>query len=137
MLIKLLSCTQINNRLLLSYSNSNPLTEEDLRGGFQGFNGIIAKSIADDHKDIKKAPMRFGKRAPMRFGKREFNDEQNEFQILRSARAPMRFGKRSDLSKRAPMRFGKRAPMRFGKREFEAQSNVNDYDEYFVGVDYL
>ena len=73
----------------------------------------------------------------MRFGKREFIEEPEEFQILRSVRAPMRFGKRSDLSKRAPMRFGKRAPMRFGKRDFTAPSFVNNYDEYVIGGDYI
>lgn len=107
-----------------------------MRGDFQSLEGPITKSISDEHQEIKRAPMRFGKRAPMRFGKREFIEEPEEFQILRSVRAPMRFGKRSDLSKRAPMRFGKRAPMRFGKRDFEAPSFVNNYDEYVVGVDY-
>merc|ERR1711911_513613 len=111
-----------------SYSNSNPLSEEDLRGDFQSLEGPITKSISDEHQEIKRAPMRFGKRAPMRFGKREFIEEPEEFQILRSVRAPMRFGKRSDLSKRAPMRFG--------KRDFEAPSFINNYDEYVVGVDY-
>ena len=120
-----------------SYSNSNPLTEEDLRGDYISLEGTVKKSISDEHQDIKRAPMRFGKRAPMRFGKREFVDEPDEYQILRSARAPMRFGKRSDLSKRAPMRFGKRAPMRFGKRDFRAPSFVNNYDEYVIGGDYI
>merc|ERR1719189_2575333 len=62
--------------------------------------------------------MRFGKRAPMRFGKREFDEELNEFKILRSARAPMRFGKR--------------APMRFGKRDYEAPSFMNYYNDDYV-----
>lgn len=108
-------------------------------GDFKSLEGTITKSIsADEHQDIKRAPMRFGKRAPMRFGKREFVDEPEEdLQILRSVRAPMRFGKRSDILKRAPMRFGKRAPMRFGKRDYEAPSYVNNYDEYVVGVDYI
>merc|ERR1711997_38676 len=80
----------------------------------------------------------FGNRPPMRFGKREFDEELNEFKILRSARAPMRFGKRSDTTKRAPMRFGKRAPMRFGKRDYEAPSFMNYYnDDYVVREDYI
>ena len=102
-----------------------------MRGGYKILEGTVKKSISDEHQDIKRAPMRFGKRAPMRFGKREFDDDLDEYQILRSARAPMRFGKR------APMRFGKRAPMRFGKRDFEAPSFVNNYDEYVIGGDYI
>ena len=68
------------------------------------------------------------KRAPMRFGKRAagFQDDLNEFKILRTVRAPMRFGKRSEKFKKAPMRFGKRAPMRFGKRDFEGPSYLNE-----------
>ena len=66
-----------------------------------------------------------------------FEDDLNEFKILRSVRAPMRFGKRSDYVKRAPMRFGKRAPMRFGKRDFEDPSFVTDYDDTSYLNDYL
>ena len=63
----------------------------------------------------------------MRFGKRAgFQDDLNEFKILRSVRAPMRFGKRSEKFKKAPMRFGKRAPMRFGKRDYEGPSYINE-----------
>ena len=74
----------------------------------------------------------------MRFGKRDtgvlplkragYQDDLNEFKILRTARAPMRFGKRSEKFKKAPMRFGKRAPMRFGKRDFEGPSYLNEYN---------
>lgn len=102
------------------------------------------KSLNDHHINTddafltgeKRAPMRFGKRAPMRFGKRGFEDDLNEFKILRSVRAPMRFGKRSEYIKRAPMRFGKRAPMRFGKRDFEDPSFFTDYDESSYLNDY-
>jgi len=120
--------------ICLATSNSIPSTEDNLRGHLNNLEG----SISEDHQDIKRAPMRFGKRAPMRFGKREFDEELNEFKILRSARAPMRFGKRSDTTKRAPMRFGKRAPMRFGKRDYEAPSFMNYYnDDYVVREDYI
>ena len=82
-----------------------------MSGEFKSFG----KTISDDHQDIK--------RAPMRFGKREFLDEPEQFQILRSVRAPMRFGKR--------------VPRRYGKRDFDVPSLDMNYDENVVGVDYL
>ena len=82
----------------------------------------------------KRAPMRFGKRevlAPLNTLKRAgFQDDLNEFKILRTARATMRFGKRSDRLKKAPMRFGKRAPMTFGKRDQESPSYLNEDYNY-------
>ena len=81
----------------------------------------------------KRAPMRFGKRdvSPLTTLKRAgFQNDLNEFKILRTARAPMRFGKRSDRLKKAPMRFGKRAPMRFGKRDLESPSYLNEDYNY-------
>ena len=70
--------------------------------------------------------MRFGKRDVLPLKRSGYQDDLNEFKILRTARAPMRFGKRSEKFKKAPMRFGKRAPMRFGKRDFEGPSYINE-----------
>ena len=90
---------------------SNPRSEENFRGNFKRFE----ETISDDHQDIK--------RAPMRFGKREFLDEPEKFQILRSVRAPMRFGKR--------------VPRRYGKRDLDVPSFDKNYYENIVGVDYF